>query len=32
MLKARNGWAHQRAFGNGKAYRIADTAARLLEG
>jgi predicted AAA+ superfamily ATPase len=31
MIEARNDWAHQRAFTNDQAYRIADTAARLLK-
>ena len=31
MISARNNWAHQAAFGNDEAYRIADTAARLLK-
>lgn len=31
LRDARNKWAHQSAFGNDDAYRIADTAARLLE-
>lgn len=31
MLEARNTWAHQGAFGNDEAYRIADTATRLLK-
>ncbi len=30
MIEARNNWAHQAAFSNDEAYRIADTAARLL--
>jgi predicted AAA+ superfamily ATPase len=30
MIGARNTWAHQGAFTNDEAYRIADTAARLL--
>jgi len=30
MIEARNNWAHQKAFTNDEAYRIADTAARLL--
>ncbi|MBU1746748.1 MAG: DUF499 domain-containing protein, partial [Chloroflexi bacterium] len=30
MIEARNTWAHQGAFSNDEAYRIADTAARLL--
>ncbi len=31
MIEARNNWAHQAAFSNDEAYRIADTAARLLK-
>jgi hypothetical protein len=31
MIGARNNWAHQTAFTNDEAYRIADTAARLLK-
>ena len=31
MIEARNNWAHQGAFSNDEAYRIADTAARLLK-
>jgi hypothetical protein len=31
MIEARNNWAHQSAFTNDEAYRIADTAARLLK-
>lgn len=31
MIEARNNWAHQAAFTNDEAYRIADTAARLLK-
>ncbi|MDY6878338.1 MAG: DUF499 domain-containing protein [Chloroflexota bacterium] len=31
MIGARNNWAHQGAFSNDEAYRIADTAARLLK-
>ncbi|HMR67206.1 MAG TPA: Swt1 family HEPN domain-containing protein, partial [Anaerolineae bacterium] len=31
LIDARNGWAHQGAFNNDEAYRIADTAARLLK-
>jgi len=31
MIEARNNWAHQAAFSNDQAYRIADTAARLLK-
>jgi predicted AAA+ superfamily ATPase len=31
MIEARNRWAHQNAFSNDEAYRIADTAARLLK-
>ena len=31
LIGARNNWAHQAAFGNDEAYRIADTAARLLK-
>jgi predicted AAA+ superfamily ATPase len=30
MIEARNKWAHQGAFTNDEAYRIADTASRLL--
>lgn len=30
LMEARNDWAHQRAFTNDDAYRVADTAARLL--
>ncbi|HMN11516.1 MAG TPA: DUF499 domain-containing protein [Bellilinea sp.] len=30
LMEARNAWAHQRAFSNDDAYRVADTAARLL--
>ncbi len=30
LMTARNDWAHQKAFTNDDAYRIADTAARLL--
>ena len=30
LLSARNDWAHQAAFTNDQAYRVADTAARLL--
>lgn len=30
LLTARNEWAHQSAFTNDQAYRVADTAARLL--
>ncbi len=30
MIEARNAWAHQKAFTNDEAYRIADTASRLL--
>ncbi len=30
MIEARNNWAHQKAFTNDEAYRIADTASRLL--
>ncbi len=30
MIEARNAWAHQKAFTNDEAHRIADTAARLL--
>ena len=30
MITARNEWAHQGTFSNDQAYRIADTAARLL--
>jgi len=31
MMSARIDWAHQKAFTNDEAYRIADTAARLLK-
>ncbi len=31
LMDARNSWAHQGAFSNDEAYRIADTAARLLK-
>jgi len=31
MIGARNNWAHQSSFSNDEAYRIADTAARLLK-
>ena len=31
MIQARNDWAHQTAFSNDEAYRIADTAGRLLK-
>ncbi len=31
MIEARNNWAHQSAFSNDEAYRVADTAARLLK-
>src|SRR5690606_32847180 len=31
LLSARNDWAHQQAFTNDQAYRVADTAARLLQ-
>lgn len=31
LIDARNSWAHQGAFTNDEAYRIADTAARLLK-
>ena len=31
MIEARNNWAHQAPFSNDEAYRIADTAARLLK-
>ncbi len=31
MIEARNNWAHQAAFTNDEAYRVADTAARLLK-
>jgi predicted AAA+ superfamily ATPase len=31
LLEARNDWAHQKAFTNDDAHRIADTATRLLE-
>src|SRR5690606_14238355 len=30
LMDARNDWAHQRAFTNDDAYRVADTASRLL--
>ncbi|NLE53142.1 MAG: ATP-binding protein, partial [Chloroflexi bacterium] len=30
LMEARNAWAHQRAFTNDDAYRVADTASRLL--
>lgn len=30
LMEARNLWAHQGAFSNDEAYRVADTAARLL--
>ena len=30
LMEARNDWAHQRAFTNDDAYRVADTASRLL--
>ncbi len=30
LITARNDWAHQRAFTNEDAYRVADTASRLL--
>ncbi|MGQ9889777.1 MAG: DUF499 domain-containing protein [Aggregatilineales bacterium] len=30
LLSARKDWAHQKAFTNDQAYRVADTAARLL--
>ena len=31
LMEARNSWAHQKAFSNDEAYRIADTASRLLK-
>lgn len=31
LMEARNAWAHQQAFTNEDAYRVADTATRLLE-
>jgi uncharacterized protein len=31
LMNARNDWAHQKAFPNEDAYRVADTAARLLQ-
>ncbi len=31
LISARNEWAHQGAFSNDEAYRIADTASRLLK-
>ena len=31
LMEARNNWAHQKAFTNDDAYRVADTATRLLE-
>jgi hypothetical protein len=31
MIEARNNWAHQATFSNDEAYRIANTAARLLQ-
>jgi len=31
LIEARNGWAHQKAFTNDEAYRVADTAERLLK-
>jgi len=31
MIDARNNWAHQSPFSNDEAYRVADTAARLLK-
>ena len=31
MIEARNSWAHQGTFNNDEAYRIVDTAARLLK-
>ncbi len=31
LMGARNDWAHQKAFSNDEAYRVADTAARLLK-
>lgn len=31
LIEARNNWAHQAAFSNDDAYRVADTATRLLQ-
>jgi hypothetical protein len=31
LYNARNDWAHQKAFTNDEAYRVADTASRLLK-
>lgn len=31
LMAARNDWAHQKAFSNDEAYRVADTAKRLLQ-
>src|SRR5688572_4687292 len=31
LIDARNSWAHQAAFNNDEAYRVADTAGRLLK-
>ncbi len=31
LMAARNNWAHQKAFSNDEAYRMADTAKRLLQ-
>jgi len=31
LMQARNDWAHQKAFTNDEAYRVADTASRLLK-
>lgn len=31
LIAARNDWAHQKPFSNDEAYRVADTAARLLK-
>ncbi|MFQ5421821.1 MAG: Swt1 family HEPN domain-containing protein, partial [Anaerolineae bacterium] len=31
LISARNDWAHQKAFNNDQAYRVADTAGRLLK-
>ncbi|MBK7919048.1 MAG: DUF499 domain-containing protein [Chloroflexi bacterium] len=31
LLQARNDWAHQKPFSNDEAYRVADTASRLLK-
>ncbi len=31
MMQARNDWAHQKPFSNDEAYRVADTASRLLK-